>query len=129
MLRWWRVKGEKRDIKRRWSTERERGVWKSAEENVGDNLSTYLSPAISTADNELSLLPARPSMLHFSFERPRSFRPPVSFVFHLGAYRTKSLCILLTTGRMHSECKWMCDNVQVNVSRERTNALLRRMQL
>lgn len=62
--------------------------------------------------------PSLPPM-HILFPRSSLASRAVRFVLHLGAYRTKSLCIPMTTGWMHSKCKRMRDNAQVNVSRER----------
>lgn len=106
--------GWKRDAKREWGAKR--SVWKSAEGNVGDNLPLRQFRLRTAKHPFLSriLLP------HSSFA-PRSFpsSPAVRFVLHLAAYRTESLCIPMTTGWMHSKCKRMRDNAQVNVSRER----------
>lgn len=85
-------------------------MWKFAEGNVGDNLPLRRF-RLRTTNHPFLLCTS-------SFPVPLS-PPVVRFVLHLGAYRTESLCIPMTTGWMHSKCKRMRDNAQVNVSRER----------
>lgn len=87
-----------------------RSVWKFAEGNVGDNLP--LRQFRLRAANHPFLLCIL--LLHSSFASfSLSLSLPwlaVRFILHLGAYRTESLCIPMTTGWMHSECKRMRDN-------------------
>lgn len=106
---------EKRDAKQRGGEEEgrrrrrrhpERSVWKSAEENVGDNLTLrrfrprtancYPFPPPrrpSTPLPQAPLAPPGPTLIP---------SPAIRFVLHLDAYRSESLCIPMTTGRMHS---------------------------
>lgn len=100
----------------------ERGVWKSAEGNVGDK-TTFLSDNFDYGRRTIPSSCASSFLISLSPGALPPLRPPVRFVLHLGAYRTESLCIPMTTGWMHSKCKRMRDNAQVNVSRERDFAV------
>lgn len=85
---WWR---RERDAKWRWNTERD--VWKSAEENVGDNLSTY--PSLSGDFNRgrrTTLPPARSPF-------------PFLASFHIWAPIALNLFVV-SLERMYSKCKW-----------------------
>lgn len=117
-----RVETEQEEVERRekkgckareWGTRGDAlsspSVCRSAEENVGDNLPLLRRFRLRTTNYYpffLSLA-AHPPACPARFP-PRA--PPSSairFVLYLGAYRSESLCIPMTTGRMHSR-------VQVN---------------